>query len=179
MPTLIPHAAFFRAINTGARKLPMSLLAETLASLGHAKVSTLLNSGNALFTPKSPRTSTAMVESQIEAALRAAAGFEVETFVRPIAALAEIAAGHPFAHPAVKPASTQVYLLKSPLSADLAKKILAFSDPANAFSLPKDGTHFYWHCRTNLLDSPFMKFRLPVLHTARNLNTLQRLLEKA
>jgi uncharacterized protein (DUF1697 family) len=62
------HVALLRGINVGGRnKVPMAELREVVASLGHAGVSTYIQSGNVLFS--TGETDTGQLAAALEAAI--------------------------------------------------------------------------------------------------------------
>ncbi len=83
------QVAFLRAINVGRRRVSMDKLRAPFEDLGLEDVSTFIASGNVVFSWSSK---AAELESDIEAALRNALGFEVVTFIRPLARVIRIAA---------------------------------------------------------------------------------------
>lgn len=83
------YVAFLRAINLGRnRRLPMTLVKESLDGAGFAGVETYLATGNVLVSR--PRGSARAVERAITEALSGAAGFEVPTVVLPPSELAAL-----------------------------------------------------------------------------------------
>ena len=87
MPTYI---AFLRAINLGAnRKFPKDAIRAAAEAAGCTDVETYINTGNVRVT--TPRRSRASVETALEKAFAAAAGFEVPTIVFTPAELVAVA----------------------------------------------------------------------------------------
>ena len=84
------YIAFLRAINVGGHTVKMDRLREIFESLGFANVETFIASGNVVF--ETTALDTAALETRIAAALQAALGYEVATFIRTEAELARIAA---------------------------------------------------------------------------------------
>lgn len=85
--------ALLRGVNVGANKrVPMAQLRALLAGLEFTEVSTLLNSGNAVFTARG-RSSKAHAK-RIETALLEAFGFEVPVIVKSSGEFTEIAQGN-------------------------------------------------------------------------------------
>src|SRR6478736_1861700 len=87
------QVAFLRAVNVGKRRVAMADLKADLEGLGFDDVWTYINSGNAVF--RSP-LGRAKLEPEIEACLLGSCGFEVETFVRTAAQVAEVVDRKPF-----------------------------------------------------------------------------------
>src|SRR5258708_37862568 len=87
--------AFLRAINVGGgRTVKMESLRQVFESLGFSGVATFIASGNVVFEKTAKNTRT--LERKIEKRLREALGFEVATFIRTDAELAEVANYKPF-----------------------------------------------------------------------------------
>ena len=91
MPRLI---AFLRAINVGGHTVSMAQLRKEFEALGLQNVETFIASGNVIFTSRS--RDLAALEKKIESRLRASLGYEVATFLRTDAEVAELAAYRPF-----------------------------------------------------------------------------------
>ena len=88
MPT---YVAFLRAINLGpTRKFPKAAIVEAVEACGYTDVETYINTGNVRFT--APERSRAKVETALEKAFEAQAGFEVPTIVMTPKELRQIAA---------------------------------------------------------------------------------------
>ncbi|MDB5687847.1 MAG: hypothetical protein JWR77_2436 [Rhizorhabdus sp.] len=82
-----------RGINVGGnRKVPMAALRNAARAAGLDDIETYIQSGNLLFTAKSP----ADAEARIEALIEAEFGFPVEAIARSAASWADYAAGSPF-----------------------------------------------------------------------------------
>jgi uncharacterized protein (DUF1697 family) len=94
--------ALLRGVNVGPNKrVPMADLRALLADLGHTRVCTLLNSGNAVFD--SAGRSTAGHAAQIRQAIAGALAIDVPVIVKSARDLAAIDAENPFASTAVDP----------------------------------------------------------------------------
>ena len=74
------YIAFLRAIDVTGRFIKMADLAAHVRDLGHANVSTYINSGNVLF--QSLQVSTARLATAIEVGLQPLMGLRAEVFVR-------------------------------------------------------------------------------------------------
>ncbi|HJY68028.1 MAG TPA: DUF1697 domain-containing protein, partial [Streptosporangiaceae bacterium] len=89
------HVALLRGINVGGRnKVPMAELREVVSGLGHAGVSTYIQSGNVLFT--TPETDTARLASALEAAITGAFGLQASVVVVSRDELARILERNPY-----------------------------------------------------------------------------------
>ncbi len=92
MPT---HVALLRGINVGGGgKVPMAELRQVVSSLGHAEVSTYIQSGNIIFTPATD--DMAGLARELQAAI--AASFDVRTAVmlRSRTELAAVISANPY-----------------------------------------------------------------------------------
>ena len=84
------YIGFLRAINLGAnRKLPKESIIKAVEAAGFTDVATYINTGNVRFD--TPLRSRAKIESALEQAFEAEAGFEVPTMVFTQKELREIA----------------------------------------------------------------------------------------
>jgi uncharacterized protein (DUF1697 family) len=117
------HVALLRGINVGGRnKVPMAELREVVASLGHTRVTTYIQSGNVLFT--SPESDTAKLASSLEAAITDAFGIESSVVVLSRDELAQILDRNPYpAEP--NPKLVHVVFLNAELPPDLLDRIKA------------------------------------------------------
>lgn len=91
MPT---HVALLRGVNVGGKKLAMADLREAVAGLGHADVSTYIQSGNVIFT--AAETDPAALAAGIERAITERTGITSRVVVLSRHDLEEIAGGNPF-----------------------------------------------------------------------------------
>ena len=89
--------AFLRAINVGGHTVKMDHLRQLFESRGDASVETFIASGNVVFEAASKNAG--MLEKKIENRLREALDYEVATFIRTDAELADIANYKPFQQP--------------------------------------------------------------------------------
>ena len=89
------YVAFHRAINvSGTKIIKMVLLKSLFEALGFKNVATYIQSGNVYF--ETTKTSDAALSKKIEKHLKAELGFEVETMVRTVEELADIAKKDPY-----------------------------------------------------------------------------------
>lgn len=88
------YIAFLRAINVGGHVVKMDALRAHFTRLGFGSVETVIASGNVIFkaTGASPSDLEPMIAEEVERRL----GYEVATFVRSPAELADIAGQRPF-----------------------------------------------------------------------------------
>lgn len=172
--------ALLRAINVGGHVVKMARLRELFAELGLEEVSTVIASGNVLF---SSRASARTLEPRIERHLRESLGYEVATFLRSPRELAAATAHQPF--PSIPPVpsgqSLSVVFLKEPLGKAACAALCAQETPTDHFSI--DGREVWWWCEGRISDSRVTGARLekavggPI--TARNITTIRKLAEAA
>lgn len=170
------HVAFLRAVNVGKRRVPMATLRADLEALGLDDVSTYINSGNAVF--RSP-LGRAELEPQIEACLLESYGFEVETFVRTAAHVAEIVGRRPFGD--VPGGVTHlVALLRTSPAAAAKRAIEGLSGPVDELQVHRAEVH--WRIAGKSLDSALKpkdwKAVGAVPNTTRNITMLTKLIDK-
>ena len=173
------YVAFLRAINVGGHTVKMARLKELFEELRLGNVETFIASGNVLFDTASK--DIAALESRIERHLAKALGFEVDTFIRPLGGLADIAAGHPFAREEPKAHSLWVGFVKQPFDAKACSAITALATDVDAFHV--NGREVYWLCRIRSSDSlvggkPLQK-AMGATTTFRNVTTVRKLAARA
>jgi uncharacterized protein (DUF1697 family) len=110
------YIALLRGINVGGNKLvSMAALREMLTGLGCASVTTILQSGNAVF--RAAARAPAQLELELEAAIERTFGFPVEVHVRTAAEWRAIVDANPFPVEAAKdPGHLLVTCFKTPLT---------------------------------------------------------------
>lgn len=172
------YIAFLRAINVSTHVVSMERLRALFVSLGLQDVETFINSGNVIFRSTSK---AGALEKKIEDCLGKALGYEVATFLRTDAEVAEIAQQKPFPASAVKSAGAYcVGFLAEPLSASAQKQLLALKSDID--DLQARGREIYWLCRKKQSDSDFsnaaLEKALSIRSTLRGMNTVQRLAAK-
>ena len=166
--------AFLRAINVGGTKvIKMEDLRRMFESLGFANVATYIQSGNAIFETAQADGLRAQVESKIQQTF----GFEVEVFLRSMDEVRAIVKKSPF-----EPQGEEtlfIHLLQTAPSARSGQALLALSTQTDEFAV--QGREVYW-LRRDRGKSPFDNNRiektLGMSATARNLNTMTKIVEK-
>ena len=136
------YVAFLRAINVGGQHVVrMGDLRRQFERLGFTDVETFIASGNVVFTATS--RDGAALERKIERALEKAFGFEVNTFVRTLAELADVAARKPFPESRVKTAGAYcVGFLPAALAPAVVKSVLALKSAEDDFHV--EGREVHW-----------------------------------
>ncbi len=175
---LVRYVAFLRAINVGGRRVKMDELRGLFEAMGFANVATFIASGNVLF--EAPSEARAALEARVAAALQAALGYQVDTFVRTLAEVEAIAAATPFAPDAMArdEATVHVGFLAEPPPD--ARALEGYTTETDSFAL--QGREAYWLCRTRMSDSAFsgalLEKALGQPATLRSLSTVRRIAAK-
>ena len=154
----------------------MAELRALLEQAGYEDVRTHLQSGNVvLSSPLPPRT----LEAQLEQVLAQGLGMEVSVLVRTRAELAKVVAHDPLAKVATNRSRYLVSFLPRKLPARIARE-LAAAEIAPARLVVHGRELYVWH-PDGVQRSPAAKLlddkRLGVVSTARNWNTVTKLLE--
>ena len=170
MPVLRTYIALLRAGNVGGTgKLPMADLRAMCEALGFQDVRTYIASGNVVF-----RTglSEAKAKAALEAALRDYAGKPVGAVLRTAQDMAVALAANPFADAA--PNRAVLIFLDAPPPADALDAVKLRKDEQIALG----AREIYVHYGAGMADS---KLVIPAakVGTARNLNTVAKLIEMA
>ena len=107
------HVALLRGINVGGNnKVPMAELRKVVASLGHADVTTYIQSGNVVFS--TGETDTAALAAGLEQAIAAAFGIQVRVVVFSREELAQVMRDNPYAEEPNHRAVHAVFLSATP-----------------------------------------------------------------
>ena len=176
------YVAFLRGINVGGHTVKMDALKKSFEALGLENVSTFIASGNVIFESGSGKAEA--LEKKIEKALEKELGYEVATFLRTDAQVADIAEHDAFPKVKEKDGDTRyVIFLRSAPDAATKKRVLALSSDDDVLHL--HGAELHWLRRGGgLLGSTISPkqwdeaFGKGVPTTARNLNTVKRLAAK-
>ena len=172
------HVAFLRAINVGGRTVRMEALRRLFEEMGFTNVETFIASGNVIFDARGAATA---LERRIEQALREALGYEVATFVRTPAELADVVRHEPFDAADVEAArALYVLFLKAPLGDAARQALAALRTETDHFH--SHGREAYWLVRTPMSESKVTGARLERAlggpATARNVTTVRKLAAK-
>lgn len=169
-----------RAVNVGGAKLPMAELREVAADLGATDVSTYIASGNLLCSP--PSTSAddfAAFDRALERAVEERFGFFREVVSRDVGEMRVALEAHPFE--VVEPKLSYVtFLLREP-TAEAVAKARTFETGDDEWTVIGREMHVRY---ADGAGRPQMKDQsigraLAVPGTARNLNTVAKLIELA
>ena len=130
------YVALLRGVNVGGVTIKMADLAEVVRGLGYEDVTTVLASGNVLFT--SPDAASA-AKKALEAALRKRFGYEAWVHVLRVDAIRTIIAAYPYPRSAERHAYV-VFVVKPEVRSGLLAVEL---DPAIEQAKGGDGV-IYW-----------------------------------
>ncbi len=166
-----------RGINVGgANRLAMADLRAVMAELGHSDVSTYIQSGNVIMT--SSRSDRATMAEEISAGIERAHGLIVSAVLRTPDELRASLTGNPYT---MEPDGTRVlitFLSGTPAPADAATLEPDRFVP-DRFELA--GAELYAHypngAGRSKMNLDYFEKRLRVRGTARNLNTVAKLIE--
>jgi uncharacterized protein (DUF1697 family) len=166
------YAALLRGINVGAaRKVPMAELAELFAGLGHADVSTYIQSGNVVFSSSRAEPTIAPA---LEAAIDKRFGVEVRVLLRCHAELVAVEAANPFGGTR----GVHVVFFQRAPSTSAAARLDPDRSPGDSFALA--GRELFLQLPTGAgrtkLTLGYLEKQLGVAGTQRNWNTLLRLI---
>lgn len=173
------YIAFLRAINVGGHTVKMEELRGHFASLGLSNVESFIASGNIIFESGSKNARD--LRKKIEKRLHGSLGYEVATFLRTDAEIAEIAGYEPFPDTGASSASKlNVAFLADPPSAAARKALMGFRNDIDDFHV--HGREVYWLRRHRPRESKFsnaaLEKALDAQATLRSINTVRRLAAK-
>ncbi len=158
----------------------MAHLRQLFESLGFSSVETFIASGNVIF--ETPAQDTAALEKQIEAHLQSSLGYEVATFLRTPAELADIASYEPFAAQGLDAGEGSLYIAFTRATPDdeAQQRLLAFRTETDDPHVR--GREIYWLCRTSAHQSAFsgavLERAIGMPATIRNSTTVRKLAER-
>lgn len=170
------HVLFLRGINLGtATTIAMPELRDLIAGLGYTGVRTHLRSGNVVLTAAAP---AAELASRVEDAITAQFGLTTSVVVRTHLELADIVAANPLLEAATDPARFLVFFLSAEPEAAAVRAVPADDYRPDQFAVR--GRELYQWSPNGVsktkLSTAFWERRLGVTATARNWNTVTRLL---
>ncbi len=174
------YVAFLRGINVGGHTVKMDQLKKHFEELGLDNVETFIASGQVIF--ESDEKKPAALEEKIEKALRSKLGYEVATFVRTDAEVADIAANNPFSKVTPREGDRlHIGFLRDEPAAATRKAVLALATDEDRLHF--HGRELYWLRRGPMLESTINTNELhkafgKAPNSLRNANTLQRLAAK-
>ena len=167
------YIALLRAINVGKHIVKMEKLRALFEELGYKNVETFIASGQVIF--ESGATDASRVEAKIEKHLKGALGYDVATFIRTPEQLRRVS----------KLARSDgrmlyVFFTRQKPGPTAIDKLATYQNDVDQFEV--HGTEIFWYCRKTLSASKFTGALLEKIigmpATARNVNTIHRLVEK-
>jgi uncharacterized protein (DUF1697 family) len=168
--------ALLRGVNVGgANRVPMADLRALLAGLGMREISTVLNSGNAVFT--ADNASAAAHAERIRAALAAGLRVDVPVIVKSAREMAAIEAGNSLAGIAADPSRLLVAFTADAGSLRDLSVLSQLTDPPEQFALGRHAAYLW--CPGGILTSRAAKAllgRIGSRATSRNWATVGKIL---
>lgn len=171
--------SLLRGINVGGNKtVAMAALKALYESLGLEGARTLLNSGNVVFA--TTEKDRAKLARKIEAAIEKEFGFRPAVMLRDAVALKEIVAQNPFPDVAKRdPGHLVVMFLASRPGKDAPKRLAAAYDGPEEIRIAGEDAYITYPngIGRSKLTNALLEKQLGVAGTARNWNTVTKLLE--
>jgi uncharacterized protein (DUF1697 family) len=174
------RVAFLRAVNVGGHTIRMTDLRASFERLGFEAVETFIASGNVIFD--SPETNEEKLELVVERGLEADFGYPIETFVRSIGEVAEIAKRDPFDRddPAGDGRKVFVAFLDRRPTPEATRRLLELATEDDRFAVV--GREAWWLRHGGIGTSPFaagfIEKTLGLPSTIRGQPTIQKLAAK-
>ena len=174
------YVALIRGINVGGHnRISMAELRSVFSSLGHQDVTTLIQSGNVVFG--SGAGDAAAVAREIELRLAADFGLGVSVLLRTPPELAQVAGNNPFLADEADLSRLHALFLNALPAAGAVDALDPSRSPPDRFSVR--GREIYLHypngAGRSRLTVGYFESRLGIGATARNWNTVLRLVELA
>ena len=178
---MMREVVLLRAVNVGGRTLSMAALRDTLAAAGCTDVATYIQSGNVVLT--TPKGAPRNVQAWLEGLITELAGYEVPVVLRTLAEMQQTVARNPYPQ-ASGPQLHVVFFAADPPTAIVDGLDLAPFAPEHCTLVGRD---LYLHLPNGMgratlplaLDKAGRKARPPSIGTARNWNTVVKLLDMA
>lgn len=172
------HVAFLRGINLGRRRVKMDDLRRAFEVFGLSDVATWIASGNVIFPH--PGSNLPALEAALEAHLAKSFGYDVATFVRPVADLELITQLDLVESARAEGFNIHVIFLREKPGAAVARALAALEERDDHFHVP--GRDVLWLRRGRLTDSPVkgreLEKALASANTMRNLNTVEQIVAR-
>jgi uncharacterized protein (DUF1697 family) len=173
------QVALLRGVNIASRnRIAMADLREVVEGLGYADVKTLLMSGNAVFSSTDRPDAAA---AKIRAALKKQLGLDVGVLGRSCAEMARIVDRNPLHGKATNPKRYSVVFLSGKPDARVLREVDAAKYEPELFEAHGKEIYAWWPdgLRQARLTHAFWERRLGLTATARNWNTVEKLLAMA
>ncbi len=170
--------ALLRGVNVGGVRVPMAELRSFLDEQDLGEVRTHLQSGNVIVTP--PSGDAGAVAGIIEKVISDSLGLNIRVIVRDRDEMAKTIVANPFLGPEVNPTMVHAVFLESAPAGDRVAALDPDRSPADRFSV-KGREIFVQYgpagSGRSKLDLKYFEKVLGVTGTARNWNTVTRLVE--
>jgi uncharacterized protein (DUF1697 family) len=168
-----------RAVNVGGAKLPMAEFRTMLAELGAEHVRTYIQSGNAVVELSGHASEAAAFDRSVENAMKERYGYFREVISRSPAELKTALEQHPFE--VIEPRFSYIVPLTAMPSPEAVEKAHEVKTGDDRWSLIGADIHARYANGAGRAELDMNKVfrRLGVQGTARNLNTIQKLIELA
>jgi uncharacterized protein (DUF1697 family) len=173
-----PVLALLRGVNVGGVKVPMGELKSLLAGVGLGEVRTHLQSGNVIVT--APFGNAGAVAEVIEKAISDGLGLSIRVMIRNRDQMAKIVASNPFLGPETNPTMVHAVFLDTTPAADRIASLDPDRSPEDHFAVTGEEIFVEYGpagSGRSKLDLKYFEKTLGVTGTARNWNTVTRLLE--
>lgn len=173
--------SMLRGVNVGGhKKVKMDALCTLCGSLGLRDAQTYVQSGNVIF--RTEGRDLARLRKRIEDGIEKTFGFHSDVILRTPADLRDVVAGNPFAsRSGIEPKKLTVTFLASDPGQEAREKLLAIK--AEPEELRIEGRELYIYYPNGMarpkLQWPIIEKALKTSGTARNWNTVTKLLEMA
>ena len=170
------YVALLRGINVGGQtRVRMDDLRSLFVALGHADVTTYIQSGNVIFS--SPVDESSRLTREIEKRIADDLGVTVTVLLRTRDDLDQVVAGSPFASRDLDPAKLHVTFLADAPDPERLARLATPTDEPDEYSIV--GREVYLYCpngygRTKL-NNAFIERRLGVAATTRNWRVVTKL----
>ena len=172
------YVAFLRAVNVGPNQVRMARLRELFEELGLEGVETIINSGNVRFVAGDEDRDA--LEARIEAHLVEQLGWQVDTFIRTLPELAEIAETKPWGDQPADDHKVSVAFARRPFTTTERAALAEIQTDGDRFEAV--GRELYWWRHGRISDSEVkpavMNKAVAQPSTSRNIATVHRLLAK-
>lgn len=170
------HLALLRGINVGGNaKLPMKELAAIFTAAGAHDVRTFIQSGNVIFSAAEPEPTVAAVTAEIARVY----GYPGRIVLRSAAELKAAHKANPFAKAGAPPETLHVYFLADLPQPSAVKTLDPDRSPGDSFAVR--GREVFLHLPNGMartkLSNAYFDSKLKTVSTARNWNTVGKLLE--
>jgi uncharacterized protein (DUF1697 family) len=170
--------ALLRGVNVGGVRVPMAELRSMLDQQDLGEVRTHLQSGNVIVTPPSGHSDA--VAGLIEGVISDGFGLNISVIVRDKDEMAKTVRANPFLGPEINPTMVHAVFLASAPTDDRVAELDPHRSPADRFSV--EGREIFVQygpsgSGRSKLDLSYFEKILGVTGTARNWNTVTRLLQ--